>query len=141
MKYLYYYTWLIVAKFGYIITKPLYQLRMKIRKTPLEFKKLDDIEIKNRKKDWNVNNYAFPDGVTHWHAFGLTYLLLMIILFLLPLFIKLHFFTEYIVNTMFKTIIYLLSFLAILWYLIYIKKSNKEWLKKKINKKSKEFYL
>ena len=140
MKYLYYYIWLAIAKFGYTISKPFYWFRMKIRNTPLEFKKIDDKEFQRRIKEWNTDNYLFPDGITHWHAYGCTLCVFMILFFFIPLF-TIDSFGDYIINSTLKCAIYGVILAAIVWYLLYIKKDNKEWLKKKINKKSKDFYL
>ena len=140
MKYLYYYMWIGHAKFAYTLSKPFYWFRMKIRNTPLEFKKIDDKEFQKRIKDVNTNVYHFPDGVTHWYAGGWTLGVFMILFFFIPLFTT-DFFGDYIINSGIKCAIYLIILAAIVWYLVYIKKDNKEWLKKKINKKSKDFYL
>ncbi len=140
MKYLYYYIWLILAKGCHIVGKPIFYFRTKIRGTRFEVKKIDDDEVIRRKKDLNINNYDYPDGITHWHAFGFFYLFFLIFLFFIPLFF-IDSFGENIINEDWKYFVYVILIAIFNWYIIYIKKSNKEWLQKKIDNKKKDFYL
>ena len=146
MKYLYYYIWLGIAKGGYkLIRKPVFKLIIRVKRLYiLRIKKQGEEEvqkeIKRMKTEINSNNYDFPDGVTHWHAFGFTLAIVMTMFLFIPLF-TIDFFGDYIINSVVKCFIYNIILAVILWYIIYTKKSNKEWLKKKINKKAKEFYL
>lgn len=124
MKYLYYYLWLINAKCYFYIG--LLAKKMKVKRNQ------DD-------KSFNKEVLDFPDGVTHWYAFGFTSLFIITVFVFIPLFTM-----DFVIETLdtgFKFVIYVLVIMAITWYLIYIYKGNKDWLKKKINKKSKDFYL
>ncbi len=145
MKYLYYYIWLIEAKFSFLMQKTLkfllfdflINLQIKVFK-----KKITKKNIEDTKNHMNDVKYDFPDGMTHWYAFVFTLIIIYIPIFILVF----EVFKEYTRplldnNTQIKIGALALMPATILWYIIYINKSNKEWLQKKIDNKKKDFYL
>ncbi|SOS55623.1 hypothetical protein TFHFJT_360011 [Tenacibaculum finnmarkense] len=114
MKYLYYYMWFVQAKFSIALQRPLYKIILSIRKLYFKTRKFNKYEIQertkkfnNRIKNLNKHNYNFPDGITHWHAFGFTYLTILIFFFFIPLF-TIDSFGETFIDTILKVYIYYL---------------------------------
>lgn len=139
--------WLVQAKFSIALQKPIHRIIVSIRNFYFRIRKFDRYEIQERTKkftkrikDLNTHNYDFPDEITHWYAFTFTLAIVIIMFFFIPLF-TIDFFGDHIINSILKYFIYNIVLAAILWYTIYIKKNNKDWLKRKINKKNKKFYL
>lgn len=141
MKYIYYYIWVTQCAFSYFfIRRPIFWLVENIGTRVFSLKKLEEKKVKREKRDFNKFSYDFPDGVTHWYTFGFMLVMFMTLFFLIPLF-TIDFFGNFIINSLMKCVAYLLFITGFPWYCVYIKKSNKEWLKKKIDKKKRDFYL
>ena len=103
----------------------------------MKFGKKSEKDYKNWKKKFNIAIFEFPGGINDWIAFGF-FLAIIYGVFLVVLF----YFDEY---TMFflKTdalfIGAIISIAAFAYYSIYFK--NIDWLKERINKISKKYYL
>ncbi len=132
MAYIYYYIWLGLAMMHHRVSKTLYAVNkiiFKLRKTSIS-------DQDKWKKDYNEGFVGFPGGILDWWAYGLLLLLLFFIFFMLSIFFKWE-------TTIFKSdttlIIFLVSLAVIVYYWIYFK--SMPWLKKKIRKVNKKYYL
>lgn len=138
MKYIYYYIWLIDSYFTYFfIKKPLFWF---FKNIILRLFKINDGKIKDIKQDFNKPLvYEFPNCVSQG-VFRLFMLMIMIFL-LLPSIVFVHHFVKEEYKTITFILMLVLIVLFFVYYFDYIEKKNKTWLKKKINKKKKDFYL
>jgi len=130
MKYLFYYIWISLAFFQSKLSKILFPIRkflFKIKKTTKE-------KQKEWKDDYNKGFWSFPGGMVDWGAYGLLLALIFIPIIILSVIFEINIFNPQI---------YFWSLFigigVICYYSIYFK--NIDWLKEKINKVSKKYYL
>ena len=89
------------------------------------------------KKDYGNAMLEFPGGINDWYAFAFLLAIIYGIMFVL-----LFYFDEYTMSFLKSDVLFIGSILAIAvfcYYWIYFK--NKEWLKERISKVSKKYYL
>jgi len=132
VAYIYYYIWLALAIMHHRVSKALYA----VNKVIFKFRKTSITDQNKWKKDYNEGFFGFPGGMLDWWAYGLLLLFFFIVFFVLSIFFKWE-------TSIFKSdaiLIPFLIFLAVfLYYWIYFK--NMPWLKEKIRKINKKYYL
>ena len=130
MKYLYYYIWLGLAVIHPLFSKifvPMNWLIIKIgRKTEKDFK--------DWKKNYNKANLEFPGGINDWFAYGLLVFILLVPVIMFSVKYRIDIYTN---KYYFGSIAFSIGVFCYYW--IYFK--SKDWLKERINKVSKKYYL
>lgn len=133
MRYLYYYIWLGLAMIHPWFSKILMPMNWAIMKIGRKTEK----DYKRWKRDYNKANLEFPGGINDWYAFAFLLAVLYGVMFTL-----LFYFDEYTMFFLKSDVLFIGSLIGIIifcYYWIYFK--NKVWLKERINKVSKKYYI
>ncbi len=132
MKYLYYYIWLGLTKTHPWFAKifiPMYWLLMIMDwKTEKDFQEW--------KKNYSKAMLEFPGGINDWFAYGILAGLILAPVIIFTLRCKIDIYTD---NNKWDFIGITILIGVFCYYWIYFK--NKDWLKERINKVSKKYYI
>lgn len=131
MKYIYYAIWIGLASLHGKISKMLFvvnKILFKVRKT-------SEIDQKKWKDDYNKGFLGFPNGIIDWFAYGL----ILAFIFIPVIILSVAFDNPILFSSKIVFFSVFISVSLLVYYWIYYK--NIDWLKEKINKVSKKYYL
>lgn len=132
MKYLYYFIWVGIATFYKYFSGFLFRLRKFIWKVGNTSKE----EQRRWIKDYNSGFFSFPRGITDWFAYGVFSGIFLVPIIVFTLKFKIDIYTN---NNKWYFIGISVFIGVFCYYWIYFR--NIDWLKKRINKINKKYYL
>lgn len=132
MRYLYYRIWIGIASFYKYFSRLLFLLK----RVTWKITKTNKTEQAKWISDYNAGFFKFPGGMIDWFAYGI-----LVVSFIFPVIIvtvksKIDIYTN---NNKWYFISIAILIGVFCYYWIYFK--NKDWLKDRINKVSKKYYL
>ena len=133
MKYIYYYIWLGLAMTHPWFAKVLIPLNLLIMKVLGKTEK----DYQEWKKNYSKALLEFPGGINDWFAFAFLLAVIYGIMFFL-----LFYFDEYTMSFLKSDVLFsglLIGIIVFCYYWIYFRKID--WLKERINKVSKKYYI
>jgi hypothetical protein len=133
VKYIYYYIWIILASLHPVVSKVFSPINWVI----IKMTKKSDEDYKRWKRTYNKANLDFPGGINDWFAFG--FMLALIYVILLALLFCFDKYTMFFLKSDILFVGTIIGIAAFCYYWIYFR--NIDWLKKRINKINKKYYI